>query len=323
LALILAAAIALPCAPSFAAYPWDSDDYNEGDPPDPNDPDAPPSPTEDDYEDEEEGIMDKIGDILGGLAGSLVGGIGGLIGGIAKDFVSGGKDDKNGKDTQNSSESDADKAKFIFDTAIFGTLLVDALQAADELGVEHRRYESYKDNYDADHRKMGGGIFSSVAGQFDASSLHSMMASGGAVSYAANPSVAVTNRAPGLRTGVGVYSAIYKDRRETWQNDMKGALEGNRSQTAETGANADNIIKNLDDASFDAKGYMELLQAGAASENYMNATMLGMRSDTIRQTDAQLRLWLEKIQDGADEVSAFEGAVGTWANPASGTAKEY
>jgi hypothetical protein len=320
---MLAAAIVLPCAPSFAAYPWDDDDYNEGDPPDPDDPDAPPPPTEDDYEDEGEGIMDKIGDMLGGMAGSLVGGIGGMIGDLVSSGKDDKKDDKNGKDTQNASESDADKAKLIFDTAIFGTLLADALQAADELGVEHRRYESYKDNYAADHRKLAGNIFSSVARQFDAVTLHSIMAAGGAVSYAANPAAAVTSRAPGLRTGAGVYSTLYKDRRAVWQNDMKGAFGGNRSQTAETGANADSVIKGLDDASFGAKGYMELLQAGAASENYTNVTMLGMRSDAIRQTDAQLRLWLEKIQDDADEVSAFEGAVGAWTEPASGTAGKY
>jgi hypothetical protein len=326
LALALVAAFVLQCAPALAVWPFDGD-YDEDPQPDPDDPNA---PSEDEYakdhDDEKDSIMDKVLEVFKGLGVGLLT----LVPDVIKRFRSDSsqKDDQSGQDAQNATEIDADKAKAIFDAATFGTLLIDAVQAADELGVENQRYESYRENYNADHLKLDGGIFSSVNDYDFFMGSHTMTPgfrrmTPGDVAY----------RAPGLRTGVGVhdvYSAAYKSRRGAWQSDMNNLRYGNwldaGSPILETvtvpGVKAEHFIKVLDDASFGAKGYMELIQAGAESENYMNRVMLHVRQHTIRQADAQLRLWIEKIQDGADEVSAFGEAVGAW-RPASAVPGKY
>jgi hypothetical protein len=259
---------------------------------------------------------DGVKDWLENIAETLVGnGIGALIDKIKAG--SGGEQTPEEKEEQEkaaaATSANPDSARFIFDLAIFATLMPDAAQATETMAVEQGRRDDYIERWDKDHSGLGSGIFSRAANQFDASALASAMRGGGSVTYGANPGASAREKAPGMRGGTNIiYSDAYKARRDMWRGDMEGVLKANRSQTKDIHDNARNLIRDMDSASDGAYGYLETMQAGAAAANYLNTAFLAARADMARRADVQLRAWLEKIQDDADEVSAFEQAVSTW-----------
>jgi hypothetical protein len=213
-----------------------------------------------------------------------------------------------------------DTARFTFDLAVFATLIPDASQAAETMAVEEGRRDDYIERWETDHELLDEDIFNLAANQFDAAALASAARGWGSVTYASSPAAAVRNKAPGMRSGTNViYSDTYKARRNAWRTDMEGVLRANQSQTEDIMDNARNVMRSLDETSDGTYGYLETMQAGAAAANYMNTVLLGARADMARDTDAQLRTWIEKIQDDADEVSAFEQAVSTWNGASTGT----
>jgi hypothetical protein len=269
-----------------------------------------------DVEEDAEDAAGGIGDWFENNAETLIGeGIGAAIDKLKESFSGGG-----GGASSPGEDANPDTARFIFDLAIFATLIPDVSQAAETMAVEEGRRDDYIERWDTDHELLGGDIFNIVASQFDAASLASSARGLGSVTYASNPAAAVRDKAPGMRSGTNViYSDTYKARRNVWRADMEGVLKANQSQTNDISDNARNLMRRLDETSNGAYGYLETMQAGAAAANYMNTVLLGARADMARDTDVRLRTWLEKIQDDADEVSAFEQAVNTWHGASTGT----
>jgi hypothetical protein len=271
-----------------------------------------------DGSDVEEGAEDAaggIGDWFENNAETLIGE--GIDKGIEKikDHFGGG-----GGGGAPAESANPDTARFTFDLAVFATLIPDSSQAAETMAVEEGRRDDYIERWDTDHEHLDGVIFNLVANQFDAAALASASRGWGSVTYASSPAAAVRDKAPGMRSGTDViYSDKYKARRNVWRADMEGVLKANQSQTEDILDNARDLIEGLDETSGGAYGYLETMQAGAAAANYMNTVLLGARADMARDTDARLRTWLEKIQDDADEVSAFEQAVKTWHGASTGT----
>jgi hypothetical protein len=126
------------------------------------------------------------------------------------------------------------------------------------------------------------------------------------------------SEAPGYRNVTPAHSEIYKKRANELKDTLREAAEANAEEARHVNTTTREEIKNMNAASRNAKGYIALIQAGTQEANYLNAELLRLRADTLRQTDIQVSAFVEEAQDDFDETSAFEGAVATWKDQASG-----
>gem|GEM_PF-6866882 len=171
--------------------------------------------------------------------------------------------------------------------------------------------KTYESHYARDHRALG---------------------SGDRVNPAMGGYTAGTARVVGYRNAPPPYrdyAGAYIDRADTFDRAVAGypgiigdrsGLRGNNINEAEKmPEQAQTWIKNMNQASRNADGYIQLAQAGTQEANYFNMLMTELRADTMRQTDVQAALAAEEAQDGFDDTFAFEMATGTWKNTGTGT----
>ncbi|MCL2010485.1 MAG: hypothetical protein FWG71_08065 [Synergistaceae bacterium] len=195
------------------------------------------------------------------------------------------------------------------------------------LGVDEARVKSahkdYQRRYDRDHKIL------------DSSARVSPTMSG----YQASPAPTTGRHvAPvlGYRNAPprnSNYAVAYVDRIYPFRESMIGWSAGAPPSSAKydgiDGANvaeAEKIpgqtqtwITDMNRASRDADGYIQVIQAGTQEANYLNMELAELRSDTMRQTDLHLLMATEEAQDDFDEMFSFEMAMGRWKSTGTGT----
>jgi hypothetical protein len=77
-------------------------------------------------------------------------------------------------------------------------------------------------------------------------------------------------------------------------------------------------ISGLKDASVNAAGYLQLMQAGNQTYNMGAQLAERLRIDINRQTEARARFALDERQEKTDERAAFDQAVTKWKNQTQG-----
>ena len=160
-------------------------------------------------------------------------------------------------------------------------------------GMDHRRLDDLV-------REMEGKVYDYYAGASE---------SAGRVTY------------PGYRPAPnGNYAALYRSRVNNWEEYMRKVTEGN-GKAAEDVRKAASEVKKLNDASDEAYGYLQLIQADARINNFVNEELVKLQADLGRRLDLKVSIEMNDAQERADELSAFEAAVASWKN--SGAGREY
>ncbi|MDR3280501.1 MAG: hypothetical protein LBT23_08305 [Synergistaceae bacterium] len=208
-----------------------------------------------------------------------------------------------GKNSEKDVEEDADdpeEARAQNDAQLAAVLMLLEIEYAVEDSLTSDRKKTYEKDYDFDHKTLAAWVGTGM-----------------------NPYATIAGEAPGYRyQGAAIpelYSEIYKMRREVWQQDASVLMKSNAREASMLRNEVQNWIGRMDEASFNAEGYVQLIQAASQQSNYMNLELLQMRTDVLRQMDIQARAAVEEMQDGADETSAFEQAVDKWKPISPGT----
>ncbi|MDR3076481.1 MAG: hypothetical protein LBU26_04190 [Synergistaceae bacterium] len=139
---------------------------------------------------------------------------------------------------------------------------------------------------------------------------------------AVNPFTASGRKSAGYRysgSQKDVYSGIYINRRSDWHGDIKKMAGENAKEALFISKEVMDWIYAAHGSSRGADGYLQLVQSGTQETNYLNAELVQLRTDVLRQMDMQMRAAAEEMQDNADETSAFEQAVRTWSGSGSGS----
>jgi hypothetical protein len=200
-------------------------------------------------------------------------------------------------------DSDPEKARLQKDIQTAALLVMLEIMVGIESALEADMYDEYKDNYKFDHKKLTDIVNPTMYG------------------YETIAREAEGYRYKGSPGGADIYSDIYRQRMNDWHDAITGAAEDNSKEASLLMNNAQKWITDMHNASMNAEGYMQLLQAGTQETNYLNMELLQLRTDNLRRIDIRLLEPKENRQNDIDETSAFDQAIGTWT--AAGTAEEY
>ena len=166
-----------------------------------------------------------------------------------------------------------------------------------KLGLTEAMKKTYEDNYKRDHEPLQ-----------DSDKVKPTTSKYGTIA----------ENAAGYRGASSIiYSGVYRDRENKFRDAMRGVAEVNAAEAEKIAGNVQTWIKKMNQASRNADGYIQLIQAGTQEANYLNVELAELRADTLRQIDVHMRAAVEEAQDDFDETSAFEGAVRTWKSPGS------
>jgi hypothetical protein len=199
-------------------------------------------------------------------------------------------------------------------------------QLAGEQALIKTMKKTYEDNYKKDHATLGNDVTSasSVAPIAEYALTYSALKDAGAISFAGSSDgveTRIVSQDPGYVTVLGQVSFdVYHDRIKKWQDVMFADIKASAYEADGVLAvvSVTGIPKKINDASVGADGYLKLIQARHRALNSVNASLVMLTVDVMRQTDAQFKYALEELQDDADETSAFAQAVNSWTASSGG-----
>ncbi|MDR2176329.1 MAG: hypothetical protein LBO82_10405 [Synergistaceae bacterium] len=176
-----------------------------------------------------------------------------------------------------------------------------------------QRDKRLEQEYQADHAMLTDIVWTDRT--FDIQSLYSQLAGAHAQSFAGSMNVTeFRNFNPGYQTSPDAYlhfSQIYKDRMAEWNTYAKGVLDANEREAQSVMLfQAQKVgIAGLQNASENASGDLQLLQADNQIYNMGAQLTERLRIDVNRQTEARTRFALDERQEKTDEHAAFNQAV--------------
>jgi P-type conjugative transfer protein TrbJ len=194
-------------------------------------------------------------------------------------------------------------------------MIYDKKKALYDLDVEENEEDIR--NYDKDHAALNDKVMYDLAAKIDR--LYETLSAADALTYAAEADLErrYAELYPGYDTHISDFSAGFKDRMKEKRNYAYGSLSAGNDETAEIKDDLAGLLESLNDASLNAEGYLQVMQARNQIYAFAGQEILNLRVDMTRQIEARANISAERQRRRIERMAAFERAIG-WKSQSAG-----